>query len=203
MTFTNTKIKEFFKRLKRDDYVYLGIITLFFITLIIIFSIIMSFLSQNINKVFYSENNQDAGGLNIEQYTLVAKKLNITIPNESVEIATTPTTDTTSANSTTTVTTETTLPFDKQGITIKILNGTTKKGLATVLAKSMTSDGFIISKTGNEKSDYATTTLIIQENKIIYTEILMSAIRKSYPQAVSTTTSKANNADAVIIIGNN
>lgn len=199
MTSTNNNIKEIFKKIKREDYIYLSVVIIFFITLIIVFSMAVNFISKNINKIFYSENNQEIRGLNIEQYTLIAKKLNLAIPDGNTQI--TVTQETTTA--TTTPDTIITPPLDKQSITIKILNGTTKKGLAAVLAKSITDEGFIVSKTGNEKSNYSTTTLIIQENKSDYTQILLDALHKSYPQAISTTTSKTSDTDVVIVIGNN
>lgn len=192
MIVTNNNIKEILSKLKKDDYIYLSIMMFFFIILIIIFSMTVSFFSKNINKVFYSENNQKITGLDIAQYTLVAKKLNLTTP-------TTPTMGTT----TSIVTSATTIAqLDKKSLLIKILNGTTKKSLASTLAKSITDDGFIVSKTGNEKSDYGTTTIIVQENKSEYTPTLLESVRKIYPTAVATTTDKISAFEATIIIGN-
>lgn len=200
MTFTINNIKEIFKKLKSEDYIYIGIIIFFLIAMIIVFSMTVKFISKNINKVFYSENNNEVGGLNMEQYLLMAKKLNINITNTNTE--NTPAQATAILPLISTTTTSTTISLDKQSLLIKILNGTTNKGVATTLAKSITDEGFTVLKTGNEKSDYATTTLIMQENKSAYTEILLRALRKSYPQAIATTTNKVNAFDAIIIIGN-
>lgn len=196
MEIINIKIKEMFSGLKRDDYIYIGIVISFLITVIIIFFMTVNFFLKNINKIFYFEDTPDAQGLDIAQYTLVTKKLNITTSNNSAEA------NTSTITQTAPVITNT-ASLDKHAITIKILNGTTKKGLASTLAKSITDEGFTISKTGNEKIPYAITTLIIQENKSDYTQILLDALHKSYPQAIATTTSKTGDTDAVIIIGNN
>ncbi|MCX6756922.1 MAG: LytR C-terminal domain-containing protein, partial [Candidatus Nomurabacteria bacterium] len=93
--------------------------------------------------------------------------------------------------------------LDKHLITIKILNSTETSGLASSLEKKITSEGFIVSKTGNEATNYEITTLLIQENKSEYSSTLLDAIHKIYPKAVAKITTEASDVDAVIIIGNN
>jgi hypothetical protein len=192
---TINKIKKMFDGLKRNDYIYIGIVIFLLTVIIIMFFIMVNFFSRNINKIFYHDDAIETQGLNVPQYTLVTKKLNINTTNNKTDTNIPPIEQKNQTINTS--------PIDKQAITIKILNGTNKKGLASVLAKSMSDDGFTILKTGNEKENYATTTLIIQENKIAYTDLIMQALRKSYPLAISTTTNKIDSYDALIIIGNN
>lgn len=194
MTPTNTKIKEMFKKFKKEDYLYLGIIIIFLIVIVIIFSYSVSFISKNINQVFYSENIQATDGLNLDQYNLVVKKMNLSTENKNTDV-------TNIVTIPTPIVTPEKITLDKHAIVIKILNGTTKKGLASALAKSISSEGFIVAKTGNEKTDYSTTTLIIKENKSEFTSTLLDILHKSYPQAIATTTASGD-IDVLIIIGN-
>lgn len=195
MIFPNTKIKEIFKNFKKEDYLYLSIVILFFIAVIVVFSLAVRFLTVNINKVFYSENPQGPGGLNMGDYALVTKKLNLDNKNTTtVEVA---------QKSPESQKTAVLTVLDKHLITIKILNSTETSGLASSLEKKITSEGFIVSKTGNEATNYEITTLLIQENKSEYSSTLLDAIHKIYPKAVAKITTEASDVDAVIIIGNN
>lgn len=195
MIFPNTKIKEIFKNFKKEDYLYLSIVILFFIAVIVVFSLAVRFLTVNINKVFYSENPQGSGGLNMGDYALVTKKLNLDNKNTTtVEVA---------QKSPESQETAVLTVLDKHLITIKILNSTETSGLASSLEKKITSEGFIVSKTGNEATNYEITTLLIQENKSEYSSTLLDAIHKIYPKAVAKITTEASDVDAVIIIGNN
>lgn len=193
MIFTNTKIKEMFKNLNKEDYLYLSVVIIFFILVLFVFLYAVGFLSTNINKVFNSENTSNTGGLNMEQYTLVVKKMNLNNQNpQTTEIPTRSPESQTNTNI-----------LDKHSITIKILNSTETKGLASLLEKKIINEGYLVSKTGNEATNYEITTLLIQENKSEYSSILLSAIQKTYPKAVVKTTTEASDVDAVIIIGNN
>ncbi|MCX6756719.1 MAG: LytR C-terminal domain-containing protein [Candidatus Nomurabacteria bacterium] len=128
-------------------------------------------------------------------YALVTKKLNLDNKNTTtVEVA---------KKSPESQKTAVLTVLDKHLITIKILNSTETSGLASSLEKKIIDEGFIVSKTGNESTNYEITTLLIQENKSEYSSTLLDAIQKTYPKAVAKTTTEASDVDAVIIIGNN
>ncbi len=183
------------KKIRKEDYFYFSIVIVFFITVFFIFLTTVSFLSENINRVFSSNSTATVRTLDMEKYALAAKKLHFVIPvfdeNGELKIPSAPSTEATS-----------TPIIDKQSLVIKVLNGTTKKGLAASLSDSLAADGFIVVKTGNEEETYATTTLFLLDTKKAYEVMLMETLKKTYPDAISTTTDKNNSGyDAIIIIG--
>lgn len=192
MIFINNKTEEKLRNLKKEDYLYLAIVIILSGIIISFFSYSANFLSSNINKVFYSESTSVTTGLNMENYNLVVKKMNLDVQDQ---------TNNTQSQSTSSFVNSQKL--DKRDLTIKILNGTNQSGLASELETKLVSEGFTISKKGNSLNNYSTTTLIIQDNKSEYTSILLEALNKTYPKAVASTTSAASDVDAVIIIGSN
>ena len=181
------------KSIRKEDYFYFSILIIFFIAIFFVFATTVSFLSQNVNKVFSANTAESVRTLDMTNYALVAKKLHFSIPvvDEFGELQ--PPVEATTAT--------TTEVIDKQSLVIKVLNGTNKKGLAASLSESLTKGGFIVVKTGNEPETYATTTLFLLETKKAYEPLLLEELRKSYPDAISTTTEKNGGYDAVIIIG--
>ena len=193
MTLSDIHIPESLKNLKHEDYVYISILAVFFTLVGVTFFFSVDFLSYNINKVFTVETREPAHGLNMENYTLVAKKLGLSIPTEQ-ERNLPQTSKASQATSATTV-------LDKQSLIIKVLNGTTKAGAASTLTKSLTNGGFSVLKTGNDDFLYSTTTIVIQESKVAYLPSLLAIVRKTYPDTYATTTKKTAAYDVVITIG--
>ena len=193
MTLSDIHIPESLKNLKHEDYAYISMLAVFFTLVGITFFLSVNFLSHNINKVFTVEIQEPAHGLNMENYMLVAKKLGLSIPTEQ-ERNLPQASKASQATSTTTV-------LDKQSLIIKVLNGTTKVGVASALSKSLTNGGFSVLKTGNDDYSYATTTIVIQESKAVYLPSLLAIVRKSYPDTYATTTEKTTAYDVVITIG--
>lgn len=185
--------RESLKKLKLQDVVYPGIFLIFFGIVIILFFFSTQFISKNINKVFYSEGNSTAEALNLEQYKLVAKKLGIVVnlpkEGEVTTIKVTPPAETA-------VTT-----IDKKTISIIVKNSTTKSGIATTLAKAIEDAGFNKPKTGNEATFYATTTVMIKADQKDIESQLLDVVRKSYPEAIATTTVGTGVYDAIVVIG--
>ena len=68
------------KKMKLSNYVYLGIIILFFIIVFILFLYSTSFIVGNINKMFSIENASNIESLDIKSYSLLEKKLNLEKP---------------------------------------------------------------------------------------------------------------------------
>ncbi|MBI5401163.1 MAG: LytR C-terminal domain-containing protein [Candidatus Yonathbacteria bacterium] len=194
----NISVLELLRTLKPRDLIYPGILVLFFGIILVVFFFTMQFISKNINKAFSPEENAPSQALDIEKYKLVAKKLNIAVTPASntavpaeIPVAEAATTSTPAAAP------------DKQSITIIIKNSTSKKGVATTLAKALENGGFAKAQTGNEQKPYATTTLFLKESKSAYGAILLEEIRKTYLNAVLATTTEGAVFDAMIIIGVN
>ncbi len=192
------------KNIRPFDLVYPGALLLFFGFVIIVFFFAIRFISQNINRAFSSEDSGASQMLNIDRFKLTAKKLNIpvTIPQNgtvALEIPVQETVpDTTSAAQATSTLVATVL--DKSAITIIVKNSTSKKGVAGTLAKSLEDSGFQKPQTGNESKLYATTTVLIKASKQAYEPLLLDTVRKTYPDAVATTT-ETGTVDATVIIG--
>lgn len=185
--------RESLKKLRPQDVIYPGIFLIFLGIVIILFFFSTQFISKNINKVFYSEGNSTAEALNLEQYKLVAKKLGIVVnvpkEGEVTIIKVTPAADTA-------VTT-----INKKTISIIVKNSTTKTGIATTLAKAIEDAGFNKPKTGNEATFYATTTVMIKADQKDIESQLLDVVRKSYPEAIATTTVNTGVYDAIVVIG--
>lgn len=191
------KISDSVSEVNPKDLIYPGIVFLFVIIVGVIFVIATGFIAKSIDTAFSGDTGEGSTSLNMENYTLVAKKLGISteIKKEAtvVQVAT--------AVPTETPATTTTQILDKKAFTLNILNSTGKSGLAGTLATSLESAGFVKAKTGNEKTLYATTTVAIKESKSALSASLLEEVRKIYPDAVSTTSPETASFDVIITIG--
>ena len=226
MKFDQKKISEFFSNIKPMDYAYPVTLFVYFIIVIILFSSATKFISENLNKKVISSTGKGAEhALNIDNYALAAKKLNIpvTLPKNDTEeeavgtepvatstvptnnlATTTLTTSTSTATSTLEQAEEDALATpDTSEITVVVLNSTPKTGLATTLAKAIEDAGFNAPKTGNQKIKLSTTTITIKESKRIYLPLVEVAVRTLYPLAIATTTValKDTDPDISVVIG--
>ncbi|HAS84820.1 MAG TPA: hypothetical protein DCS23_01955 [Candidatus Yonathbacteria bacterium] len=192
------KIHDSVSGVKPKDLIYPGIVLLFTIIISVIFILATKFIAKSIDTAFSGDIGEGSSSLNMENYTLVAKKLGISteIRKEATNIPVE-----TSIPSTPIATT-TVEVLDKKAFTLNILNSTAKSGLAGSLATSLEIAGFAKAKTGNEKTLYATTTIAVKESKSAIGEALLSTVRKTYPDAVSTTSPETALFDVIIIIGN-
>lgn len=197
ITKENISIIESLRKIKSRDLIYPGLFILFFIIVIIVFFFAMQFISKNINKAFSPEESAPSQALDIEKYKLVAKKLNMSVsPIDNVVVAPAEVPTTQAVATSTPIAT-----LNKKDITIMIKNSTSKKGVATALAKTLEDAGFATPKTGNEQKLYSTTTILLKESRNIYQSILLEAVRKTYPDAIITTTPETSAVDATVIIG--
>lgn len=189
---------QYLKNIKPRDLAYPGVLILFFGIVIVVFFFMIQFISKNINKAFSPEENTQSQALNIEKYKLIAKKLNISLAPAN---NTTAPAEITTTQATTTVATSTPVVIlDKKNLTIIINNSTPKKGVATALAKAIEDSGFAKPQTGNEPKSYVTTTILLKKSKSDYETLLLEVVRKTYPDAIATT-SESGASDATIIIG--
>jgi len=185
---------------KPRDLIYPGILLLTVLIVGILFSSASKFISKNINNVFSGDIGVEQNSLNMNNYLLVVKKLGINAEvRENTLVAPT------SASVTATSTTDTDKPevLDKTSITIKVLNSTTKKGAAGILADALENDGFSKPDTGNASRLYATTIVQLSNNISEFEPLLLETVRKYYPSATATTTTETSASDATIIIGAN
>lgn len=192
------KIRDSVSEVNPKDLIYPGIVFLFAIIVGVIFILATGFIAKSIDTAFSGDTGEGSSSLNMENYTLVAKKLGISVEAKK-EAPTTPVATTTPAEQP--ATTTTTQVLDKKAFTLNILNSTGKGGLAGTLATSLESAGFAKAKTGNEKTLYATTTVAIKESKSALGPSLLEIIRKTYPDAVSTTSTETASFDVIITIG--
>ena len=178
------------------DVIYVSVLLLFLIAVAIVFFFSTRFITQNINRVFSTTDTGSAQALNLENYSLVAKKLHIDINIPSVN-ETLPTAKEI-------VATTSTPTLEKSALTINILNSTTEKGVAATLAKVMTEAGFSTPQTGNEKKFYTVTTIFIKESKKEYDSLILKTVATLYPKSVIAPTREREDAkfDVLIIIGN-
>lgn len=197
MNIHDMHIIESLKKIKAKDLVYSGIMVLFIIIVIILFFMSTRFISQNINKVFSNEGGESVQALDLAHYTLVAKKLGITVNNPSEKIEAPP-----SVNTPHEIPSPTTVPIlNKKALTIMVRNSTAKAGAASALAKTIENAGFSVPKTSNEKTSTAVTTIFIKESKRDYVPSLLSEVSKTYSGALVATASESAPFDATIIIG--
>lgn len=191
------KIRDSVSEVKPKDLIYPGILLLFAITVGIIFILATGFITKSIDTAFSGDTGEGSSSLNMENYTLVTKKLGISAEIKKGALVTPVSTAVISESKATT----TTQVLDKKSFTLNILNSTTKSGTAGTLAASLEAAGFVKAKTGNEKTPYATTTVAIKESKKALGSSLLEEVRKTYPDAVSTTSQETALFDVIITIG--
>lgn len=95
--------------------------------------------------------------------------------------------------------------LDKSLISIQVLNGTGEPGLAGKVKAALQEAGFNDISTGNADAyTYSKTILSIKEEKVAYTQDVLSALKSLYPQIdTPSTLSATSNYDAIITIGKN
>jgi hypothetical protein len=199
----NTKFEKIMQKIKSPDFVYLGVIFVFFIIVIILFLYSTNFIVENMNKIFSSANDGKVEALNVKNYSLIAKRLNLPI-NEGTENPQ----PTTSQNNPTVTPTTTETPavsapavIDKKSITINVLNSTKKRGIAATLAKTLEDTGFSKATTGDEKKPYDLTTILVKESKKEYKSSIEETVKGVYPKATVEINPETSSFDVVIIIG--
>lgn len=191
MTPSIKNLRDTISKLNPRDMVYPGIVLFLIIIVGILFSLSTKFIATNINSAFSGDAGAETSSLNMANYAIVAKKLGF-----STEAGT----STPPVENTVAIEASSTQALDLKSLTIAVLNSTAKTGIATTLARSLEASGFVKATTGNEKKVYATTTIVVKETKKEYTTALLDAVRKTYPNAIATTTTTGT-VDATIIIG--
>jgi hypothetical protein len=193
------------KKMKSGDFIYLGVIVLFFIITAILFFFSTNFIVNNINKIFQPQKITTTESLNMINYLIVEKKLDLPInmprDNKIIDIpAEIPIVPNIIISPIETAT-PAKIVLDKKSININILNGSKKAGVASVLSKNLENAGFSKATTGDNPTVYPITTILIKDSKKEYTASIQTVIKKSYPNAITKINPETSNFDAVIITG--
>lgn len=67
------------KKMETTDFIYLGVIFLFFVITVTVFFYSTGFIVQNVNKIFIQNKGEDVQGLDLARYLLVQKKLSLPV----------------------------------------------------------------------------------------------------------------------------
>ena len=193
------KIRASISGVSPRDLIYPGIVLFFFIIVGILFFLATQFIAKNINNAFLGDTETEPNTLNVANYTLVANKLGISAIPQKNTISTPSAVSSTTTKKTSV--TQVSNVSDINSLTINILNSTTKKGVASALAQSLESLGYARATTGNEKKLYATTTIIIKENRSSFGPALLEEVKKFYSEVTMATTTEVANLDVTVIIG--
>lgn len=198
------------KKMKPMDFVYPGILLVFFAGVAIIFFLSTQFISSNINEVFSTEQGGATQALDLSRYALAAKKLQIPVntPGNETRSLEPVRNDGPVATSTTPVAEDTPTasveqpkaPFDKSSLSVAVYNGTKTSGLAGKLKGALENAGFTVKVSGNKAGSYPHTTIEIKASA----QPAQSQIEKIVGEQYETTTTIAPvdaTYDVVIIIG--
>ena len=194
-----------FKKIRFKQIIYPLIITIFIILLIILLFSSIKFLSQNINRIFSSNTeafNSQLLKLELDKFYFVAKRLGISIEQETA-IETTPTPTPTIEPTTEPTPTPTPVELDKTSLKISVLNSTTTQGLAKTLKTSLEADGFSVQNTGNVSPPKENTIIKIKESKKIYSQSIKDVVSEQYALGEDETLEENNVYDVIIVIGKN
>lgn len=136
--------------------------------------------------------------LDINNYNLVSKKLNLTSQIDIVKIE-----ENNIIEDTLQIEEikEEINPLDKKILTLNILNGARKAGVASLLSSNLEKDGFPKAITGDNPKIYPVTTMLIKESKKDYTQIISESIKKYYPSLIISSNPEASEFDVIIIVG--
>lgn len=196
------------KRIDPINFVYIGILVLFFALIIIIFFYSTNFIIKNVNKIFLTNGETSVQALDIPRYSLIEKKLNlpVNIPEENITPKTPVTVGVTeevvvAPENSLEIEEIAAVTIDKESISINILNGSRKAGVAGAMSKSIENAGFTNVTTGDSKTIYQLTTIFIKEKGEDFKSSIEEVVKKSYPKATTKTNPESSKFDVIIIVG--
>lgn len=180
---------------------YPALVSIFAITIVILFILSANFISKNINRVFVTEEDAASGltRLDTVNYLPVAAKLGIPTGNPDVTQKMEVLKET--ALPTETVNTATSTAINKASLKIAVYNGTNTAGLASSLKKLLETSGFVVTETGNKKKESDLTIIKIKESKKSALTELQNALKGHYATGNSLTLDESSAFDVVIVIG--
>lgn len=180
------------KNLKQHTYAVIGVAI--FIIIISIFILSTIFIFQRINKIFNIDEkllSQKIIKFDIDGFKKISEKLGIELGKKP-----TPPTPPTP------LTPPLQPVLDKKTLSIKILNGTLKKGLAADLKKIFEENNFEVKEVGNVSgNDYKKTILRIKESKKDFIPLIAEVLRNKYADFTQETLLESEANDVLVIIG--
>lgn len=176
-------ISTIFKERSLRDFIYGGVLIVFFLGIVILFGKSLAYLARQINSVTEDEATAQGSGVAFDfvEFSTIAGRLGVTFtpspltapstapppvtPQPSTETVGTPTTTPLGAESTPTpspavATTTTISSVDTVSVSLRVLNGSTVIGLAKLWASRFKEAGFTSVAVGNAPGkDYAGVTI--------------------------------------------
>ena len=157
------------------------------------------FLTNEFNRIFIADTLGDAFSIDLAHYRIVAQK--ISLPSTGATQETTAAPIPAAVASTSVVSATSAAPsLDKKALTIGVYNATGVIGLAGKLKTKLETDGFVVAKTGNVKSQ-PTNTVEIKKSKRDYLPLLATALGTDFDVANATTLSEDVAIDCILTIG--
>lgn len=195
------------KKIRTKNFVYISIMILILAMVIVAFFYSAKFIIRNINKVFTTNYNEQIHVLDIPNYSLVQKKLNLPVnmPEENTLEENT----LESTNIDQSIASEEKLEIveiidngiNKEDLKINILNGARKAGVASNMSKKISELGFKNITVGDSKIVYPLTTIFIKDTAIPFQGEIEETVRKIYVKSTTKTNPENSDFDIVIIIG--
>lgn len=193
MTTSLQNLREKMSGLAPRDLIYPGVAFVFFVFVLILFFFSTRFLGKSINSAFLEDMTTDTSSLNIENYTLVAKKLGVNADKKQ-EVSP-------SQTETPLVASDIPEVADKSSLSFKILNASGKSGAAGALATKLEAAGYGEATIGNQSKSIAITTIHIKESNFSFGPSILEEVIKTYPKATMATTTDDAEYDVTITIG--
>lgn len=203
----NSKETGKIKKIKNKNFLYVTIMILFFASVGVVFFFSVKFVINNINKVFVIESEKTLHALDISRYALVEKKLNLPVNTPQKDDFTplqenTPETVSTSSEEESLKIEEVTLPdISTEDISINILNGARKAGVASSMSKKIENLGFNNITIGDSRTIYPITTIFTKDTASDFVTIIEETVKSLYPKAVVKTNTVESKYDLIIIVG--
>lgn len=193
-----TKLIKTQNKIQTVDFIYFGVLIIFLIIVIISFFSSTNFILNNINKIFSQNTEVDSRALDIPNYKLLEKKLNLPINNLNEILDDAPI-----------VVEETvaTLPEPeilmtaKELLTINIINSTTKKGAAADLSKILVAQDYPTATTASQKNIAPITSVSLKISTMGYANDIVELVKKSYKNVEILPLDENSKFNVEIIIG--
>ncbi len=203
----NSKETSEIKKIKTKNFLYVMVMILFFVSIGVVFFFSVKFVINNMNKVFVVENEKTIQALDISRYNLVEKKLNLPVNTPKKENAIYLQENNTEPSLMPAE--EESLKIEKvilpdispKDISINILNGARKAGVASSMSKKIESLGFSNITIGDSKTIYPITTIFTKDTAGDFVTSIEEAVKSLYPKTTTKTNDVESKYDLVIIVG--
>ena len=214
------------KSIKARGTLYPSIVAVFILIVVICFTFAAQFLSENLNKAFVVDEqsiDETLVKIDLENYYLVAKKagINIVVPNPEPTPPLNPGPASPKALRGAEESPQTTLapeaepatstqnpppvivPVEQASLTIRVLNSTSKQGLAGDLKNDLVNAGFLTVSTGNSPPAKPMTLISIKNGRVSdqLTAELKQIVSQKYDVGEIGTLAEDDAFDVRIVIG--